>query len=102
MKKIFALIIIMISLNSFSYAKEYKAFLCNYYVSSTLAGDNCQGSNSWYKIYFPDLYMTKDICNSQSEVIFNNSLILKIFPDYQSSGDEVKSWVSGCDNSWLY
>jgi len=71
-------------------------------VSSTLAGDNCQGTNSWYKIYFPDPYKTKEICNLQSEAIFNNNLILQIFPDYQSSGDEVKSWVSGCDNSWLH
>tara|TARA_B100001093_G_C26669163_1_gene945418 strand:- start:591 stop:899 length:309 start_codon:yes stop_codon:yes gene_type:complete len=102
MKKIFAVISILISLNVQLQAKEYKSFLCNHFVSYTLAGDNCQGTNSWYKIYFPDNYKTKEICYSQSEQIFNNSLIINIFPDYQNSGDEIKSWISGCDNLWMY
>ena len=102
MKKIFFLISILIFFNTYIHAKEYKAFLCNYFVSSTLAEDNCQGSNSWYKIYFPENYKTKNICTAQSEKIFNNDLILEIFPDYQTSGDEIKSWVSGCDDLWLF
>ena len=89
-------------LSSGALAKDYKPFLCNYFVSSTLTYDNCLGTNSWYKIYFPDEYVSKDSCLKESEELFNNSLILEIFPDYQKSGDEIKSWISGCDNSWIF
>ena len=36
------------------------------------------------KIYFPENYKNKNICTAQSEKIFNNDLILEIFPDYQT------------------
>jgi hypothetical protein len=83
-------------------AKDYKPFLCNYFVSSTLAKDNCQGVNSWYKVYFPDEYASKASCLRESEALFTNSLILEIFPDYQQSGIEIKSWISGCDSKWIF
>jgi len=89
-------------LSSGAMAQDYKPFLCNYFVSSTLAYDNCQGANSWYKIYFPYTYASKDRCLVESEELFNNSLILEIFPDYQKSGDEIKSWISGCDTEWIF
>lgn len=83
-------------------SKEYKPFLCNYFVSSTLANDNCQGQNSWYKIYFDISYNSKNACLSGSDSLFNDDLIMTIFPDYLKSGDEIKSWVSGCDTAWIY
>ena len=58
MRKIIYLFVVLF-LSSGAIAQDYKPFLCNYFVSSTLAYDNCQGANSWYKIYFPDTYTSK-------------------------------------------
>lgn len=95
------LMFIGLGINS-AQSKEFKPFLCNYFVSSALANDNCQGQNSWYKVYFDIPYQDKASCMTGSDELFNDDLIMTIFPDYLHSGDEVKSWISGCDDVWVY
>ena len=76
--------------------------MCNWYTASTIFLDDCDGTNSWYKVYFPDTYPNKDVCMRESNSIFNSPLIMEMFPDYKKLGDEMKAWVAGCDNLWRY
>jgi len=82
-------------------ATSFKAYLCNWYSATTIGNDDCNGTNSWYKVYFPEEYITKETCMSKSDDIFNDPLINEMFPDYKKPGDEMKAWVAGCDNLWL-
>ena len=43
-------------------AKSYKPYLCAMYPAYFIYKDECSGSNSWYKIYFPDVYGSKQEC----------------------------------------
>ena len=81
---------------------SYKPYLCAMYPAYFVYKDDCSGSNSWYKIYFPDIYSSKQECMRESNRLFNNEMILRIFPDYKKPGDEFHSWVAGCDNFWYY
>ncbi len=83
-------------------AKSYKPFMCGMYPAYYIFKDDCEGSNSWYKVYFPDIYTTKKECMRESDRLFNNEMILQMFPDYKKAGDEMKSWVAGCDNLWYF
>ena len=83
-------------------SKSFKPYLCAMYPAYEMYKDNCNGSNSWYKIYFPDIYSTKQACMRESDKLFNHHVILQIFPDYKKPGDEVRSWVAGCDTLWYY
>ena len=83
-------------------AKDFKGYMCNWHIASVHAKDNCDGTNSWYKVYFPAKFKTKAICMAESDSTFNNPTIMEIFPDYKKPGDEIKAWVAGCDNLWTY
>ena len=104
--KIISIITFVLTLTKFTtgYAasKSFKPYLCAMYPAYEMYKDDCNGSNSWYKIYFPDIYNSKEICMRESDKLFNHHIILQIFPDYKKPGDEVKSWVAGCDNNWYY
>ena len=76
--------------------------MCGMYPAYYIFKDDCEGSNSWYKVYFPDIYTTKKECMRESDRLFNNEMILQMFPDYKKAGDEMKSWVAGCDNLWYF
>jgi len=106
MKKLFIILIFLssfITLSSPQAAnKSYKPYLCAMYPAYFVYNDECSGSNSWYKIYFPDIYGSKQECLRESDRLFNNEMILNIFPDYKKPGDEIRSWVAGCDNYWYY
>ena len=104
MKKVLGIIVLSLFLNGNSYAnaKEYKAYMCNWYTASTIFLDDCNGTNSWYKVYFPDTHPNKDLCMRDSNSIFNSPLIMEMFPDYKKLGDEMKAWVAGCDNLWRF
>ena len=43
-------------------AKDFKGYMCNWHIASVHAKDNCDGTNSWYKVYFPAKFKTKAIC----------------------------------------
>ena len=103
------LIIVIVFLSSYlavstsqAASKSFKPYLCAMYPAYEMYKDNCSGSNSWYKIYFPDIYVSKTACMRESDKLFNHHVILQIFPDYKKPGDEIRSWVAGCDTLWYY
>ena len=81
--KIISIITFVLTLTKFTtgYAanKSFKPYLCAMYPAFEMYKDDCNGSNSWYKIYFPDIYNSKEICMRESDKLFNHHIILQIF-----------------------
>lgn len=94
------LITLFILIPTFLWGQGYRPFVCNYYVSTEIAGKQCDGSNSYWKIYFPTPpYLTKDQCSLESEKAFNeNKLFNDLFPEFHS--EYGSWWIIGCDEKW--
>ena len=97
MKTLLALLLLIPSL---SWGQGYKPFVCNYYVSTAIAGKQCDGSDSYWKIYFPITpYPTKEQCSLESEQTFNeNKLFNDLFPEFHP--EYGPWWIIGCDENW--
>ncbi len=98
-------IIIIFGLN-FSktvFAKGYKLYACNYFVSYNLAKDKCTGSNSFYKIYFENKnanFKSRDECMQEMDKTINSNLMSQMFPE--GDGTDASSWILDCDNLWKF
>ena len=103
MKKISILLafLLSISFSSIAFSKEYKLYVCDFFVAFNLAKDECEGSNSWYKIYFDnEKYSSKDSCLSGSNEWVNGPIMTRMFPEGDPS--QPGSWIYGCDTLWKY
>ena len=98
--KVKKFLILLLLVPSLSWGQGYKAFVCNYYASNAIAGKQCDGTNSFWKIYFDTSpYSTKEICTSKSEESLNASKLFddmfpEVHPDYGTW------WIIGCDENW--
>jgi len=95
-----ALITFLILIPTLLWGQGYRPFVCNYYVSTAIAGKQCDGSDSYWKIYFPTTpYPTKDQCSLESELTFNeNKLFNDLFPEFHP--EYGTWWIIGCDENW--
>ena len=94
------LLIIFILMPTLIWGQGYRPFVCNYYVSTVIAGKQCDGSDSYWKIYFPTTpYPTKEQCSLESERVFNeNKLFNDLFPEFHP--EYGPWWIIGCDDNW--
>lgn len=107
MRNKFIIIILVItfafSMSKTSFAKDYKLYVCNFFVSFNLAKDNCSGTNSFYKIYFDNKsgdFKSRDECLKKMDKTINSQMMSKMFPE--GDGLDAGSWIFDCDNLWKF
>lgn len=95
------ILIIFLLIPNLIFAKGYRPFVCNYHVSSVIAGKQCDGTESYWKIYFPTTpYLSKEACSLESEQVFNkNKLFNDLFPEFHP--EYGAWWMIGCDENWI-